>query len=213
VAVEFNTLIRQNQQTMPEEPCARLVTADGLESEVAQLYEQHATPLLRYARCKAGSEETAREGLQEAFLRYFIERSYGREIINPKAWLFEVLRNYISDRACSLAARREIPAEHLDRVPDMSQNPYLLVEGLQIAQELAATLSERELECLRLRTEGFSYGEIGAAMQVRTGTVGATLARAYEKIRQHANAGGGAKTTLAAAVFCLVQETEPCTLG
>jgi RNA polymerase sigma-70 factor (ECF subfamily) len=198
---------------MLQDPRATTSLTDGLESEVAGLYELHATVLLRYARCKAGSEETAREGLQEAFLRYFIERSYGREIVNPKAWLFEVLRNYISDRASALSARREIPAEHLDRVPDLRQNPYLRVEGLQIAEELAATLSNRELECLRLRTEGFSYGEIGAAMQVRTGTVGAMLARAYEKIRQHANAGGGAKIALAAAVFSLVQETEPCTLG
>jgi DNA-directed RNA polymerase specialized sigma24 family protein len=81
---------------------------------------------------------------------------------------------------------------------------------MQAAQRIAESLSERELECLRLRTEGLSYGEIGVAMQVRTGTVGALLARAHEKIRRLADADGSG-SMVAAAVFQLIEERSVCT--
>jgi hypothetical protein len=39
--------------------------------------EQHATAMLRYAWLQSGRQETAQEGLQEAFPRYFVKRTYG----------------------------------------------------------------------------------------------------------------------------------------
>jgi RNA polymerase sigma-70 factor (ECF subfamily) len=186
------------------------LAADSLENEVSRLYDLHAAALFRYACRKAGSDETAREGLQETFLRYFVERSYGREIRHPKAWLFEVLRNYVSDRLSNRSARQEITGENIDRLPDLSQDPEVCLEGSRIARKLAANLSARELECLCLRTEGLSYGEIGATMRLQTGTVGALLARAHDKIRKFAAGDSSAGNTLAAAVFYLVRETASC---
>jgi RNA polymerase sigma-70 factor (ECF subfamily) len=183
----------------------------SLEEEVASLHDEYAAMLLRYARNINGDEETAREGVQEAFLRYFIERNYGRQIQYPKAWLFEVLRNYLYDRASAISAQREIPFEDADARPDLSPSPEFVVGGMQTAQRIAESLSQRELECLRLRTEGLSYGEIGVAMQVRIGTVGALLARAHEKIRRFASAESNAM--IAAAVFQLIQERQTCTLA
>jgi DNA-directed RNA polymerase specialized sigma24 family protein len=124
--------------------------------------------------------------------------------------LFEVLRNYLYDRASTLAAQREISFDHAESRPDMNPGPEVLVGGMQAAQRIAESLSERELECLRLRTEGLSYGEIGVAMQVRTGTVGALLARAHEKIRRLADADGSG-SMVAAAVFQLIEERSVCT--
>src|SRR5262245_38428663 len=159
---------------MKEAP-AVLEFGRNLEDEVASMHAEHAAALLRYARANTGSAETGGEAVQEAFLRYFIERSYGREIRYPKAWLFEVMRNYLRDRASAKSVRCEIPIEVVDTQPDHSPSPELLVGGMQTAQQIAESLSGRELECLLLRTEGLSYGEIGVAMQVRIGTVGALL--------------------------------------
>jgi RNA polymerase sigma-70 factor (ECF subfamily) len=193
-----------------QDSCVTAEAARSLEDEVAALHHEHAAALLRYAWGTIGNEETAREGVQETFLRYFIERSYGREILHPKGWLFEVLRNYLYDRASTLAAQREISFDHAESRPDLNPGPEVLVGGMQAAQRIAESLSERELECLRLRTEGLSYGEIGVAMQVRTGTVGALLARAHEKIRRLADADGSG-SMVAAAVFQLIEERSVCT--
>jgi len=200
------------QNLCMQEMCVTSGLAQGLEDEVASLHAEYSAALLRYARCLAGDEETAREGIQEAFLRYFIERSYGRNIVCPKAWLSEVLRNYLHDRASSLASRREIPFEEAESSPDLRPSPELVAGGMQAARLIADSLSRRELECLRLRTKGLSYGEIGVAMQVRIGTVGALLARAHEKIRRFAGADGSGNV-VAAAVFHLIQEPPPCPLA
>jgi RNA polymerase sigma factor (sigma-70 family) len=91
------------------------------------------------------------------------------------------------------------------------QNPEALIEQSQTAREIAESLSERELECLQLRTEGLSYEEIGEAMDVRIGTVGAMLSRAHEKIRRHAGEGGDAELGVARAIFRLVDRSKLCT--
>ena len=186
---------------------------EDLEREVAHLYEQHAAALLRYAWRQSGRQETAQESLQEAFLRYFVERTYGHEIRNPKAWLYQVLRNYVWDRMKAASVQREVAADHMECMQDLRHDPEVMAVRHQMARQIAATLSGRELECLRLRTEGLSYEEIGQTMQLRPGTVGAMLVRAHDKIRKHVQIDGGAVTSLAGAVFSLVHAGGPCIPG
>jgi RNA polymerase sigma-70 factor (ECF subfamily) len=177
-----------------------------LEGEVVCLHEQFADNLLRYASSIADSDDLANDAVQETFLRYFIQRQYGREISNPRAWLYQVLRNYLRDRAAAASTKREVPGENLDRLAADGNDPETLVERSQTAREIAACLSDRELECLQLRTEGLSYEEIGIAMEVRIGTVGAMLNRAHEKIRRRAFVDGDPELGLARAICHLVNE-------
>jgi RNA polymerase sigma-70 factor (ECF subfamily) len=170
--------------------------------------KRHANGLLRYACGKTGNSEVAQEGLQEAFLRYYVAWICGREILSPRAWLFEVLRNYMFDRSRASSVSREVAGEPMEHVPGDRQDPQERVERLQMVRALEESLTGRELQCLRLRTEGLSYEEIGAAMQVRSGTVGALLARVHNKIRKQAAQNSGVESTLAGAVFCLVQDNE-----
>ena len=141
--------------------------ASQLEQEVVRLYQEHASSLSRYAVSFAQNQEGARDAVQEAFLRYFIERRYGREIVNPRAWLYHVLRNYLLDLRRS-AADREIIADNLDQMPGSQQNPERILRRSEVAQALQSLLSTREFECVRLRAEGMEYAEIGAAMGIRT---------------------------------------------
>jgi RNA polymerase sigma factor (sigma-70 family) len=59
----------------------------------------------------------------------------------------------------------------------------MMLEQTQTAHEIATRLTPRELDCLRLRVEGFSYQEIAQVLGVRPGTVGALLPRVYSKLR------------------------------
>ena len=181
-----------------------------IEAEVVGLHEQFAAHLFRYAHSVTDDEDLARDAVQETFLRYFIQRQYGRTIENARAWLYQVMRNYIRDRMNAPAAKREVGGENLDSVISEAHTPEALVEHSQTAQQLAACLSDRELECLQLRTEGLSYEEIGVAMDVRIGTVGAMLSRAHEKIRRRAFAGE-LHLNLARAIYHLVHEGRQCT--
>jgi DNA-binding CsgD family transcriptional regulator len=89
-----------------------------------------------------------------------------------------VLRNYLLDKV-------KTAKPHLDcaGLRGLSSRDGGL-EGFELADTLAAVLTARELECLRLRAEGFGYGDVADILGIRPGTVGALLARAHAKARK-----------------------------
>jgi RNA polymerase sigma-70 factor, ECF subfamily len=154
-----------------------------LEQEVVSLYEAHADGLLRYATSLLGRQYEARDALQETFLRYFIERSYGREIDNPQAWLDRVLHNLALDWMDRAAVKWEVSIEKADEIPGREHNPEPLAHHAQTMRQLAALLSSRELECVLLRVAGLSYREMAGTLNVSSGTIGALLTRVHKKLR------------------------------
>jgi len=190
---------------VPEQ--ASTASSPQLEREVVGAYQQYSPQLSRYAASLAQDSDAARDAVQEVFLRYFVERRYGREIANPRAWLYHVLRNYLLDQHRSVT-NREVIAEDLDHMPGSQQNPERLLQRSEVARELQAALSAREFECLRLRTEGLDYAEIAEVMGIRSGTVGALLARAQKKIRRSAEGDCSSPLSAAEAVRSLFEKRE-----
>jgi RNA polymerase sigma-70 factor (ECF subfamily) len=171
-----------------------------LEQEIVQLYEMEGPGMLRYAAPLAGNLEGAKDALQEAFFRFFLARSAGQPIQSPKARLFRVVRNYLLDQKRS-PLRHEVGIESALELPGRSDEPgtgFTSSGLLQRAAEIG--LSARELECVRLRTEGLRYEEIAGVLGLRSGTVGALLARAHGKLRQNADEAVREKTGLAVPV-------------
>jgi RNA polymerase sigma-70 factor, ECF subfamily len=161
------------------------------ESEIGTLHKQYAGTLVRFAFTFTADQEVCHDAVQEAFLRYFIERRYGRSIVNPRAWLYQVVRNYLLDRKKSAAVGQEVAVEQADALPAKEANPHEMVERRDTVREISAALTARELECLRLRSEGLSYEEIGTTLFISPGTVAALLARAHTKLRTLSRKGTG----------------------
>jgi hypothetical protein len=81
------------------------------------------------------------DSIQEVFLRYFVERSYGRAIENPRAGSYRVMRNYLLDRLDRAAVEREVGAFDFEQVPDPGEGLEALVESAQMAEELCSEMS------------------------------------------------------------------------
>lgn len=163
---------------------AGIERTEGIEQEIALLYEREAGAILRYARTLADDQETAHDALQEAFFRFFLCRSGGQQIRSPRGWLFRVAHNYIVDQQ-KAGFRNEVGMEALHDVPCPSDNGQWGTPAPDLLNELPQIgLSPRELECVRLRTEDLRYEEIAMVLGLRSGTVGALLTRAHEKIRK-----------------------------
>jgi RNA polymerase sigma-70 factor (ECF subfamily) len=171
-----------------------------MEQEIVRLYESEARGMLSYAASIAGNLHTAQDAVQETFIRFFIARSAGQDFQSPKAWLFRVLRNYIIDQKrarvreeVGIESAVAVPCPHSQSAGDSTSQ--LLQRALQVG------LSAREAECVRLRAEGLTYEEIGGVLRLQSGTVGALLARAHEKMRvaarQSAPQGGALALPLA----------------
>ena len=161
-----------------------LIETPELNRKTLQLYQDNAEGLLRYATLLTKDRSAAQDAVQETFLRYFVFCSQNRTIDNERAWLFRVLKNFVLDRMKASSEKNRVSLEDVLEPPDLNQNPESDLQKDQAWKRMAAILSPRELECLRLRAEGFDYGEIASIMEVQTGTIGATLARAVKKIRK-----------------------------
>jgi RNA polymerase sigma-70 factor (ECF subfamily) len=176
-----------------------------LEQEVSDLYSKHAARLLRYAETLTRNRELGRDAVQEVFLRYFAERRYGGRVENPRAWLYRVLHNHLIDRLDRAAMKFEVSVEDVDEVLDVCVDAEMLLEQAQTAREIVSRFTPRELDCLLLRVEGFSYQEIAQVLGVRPGTVGALLPRVYAKLRDVAAEGIFLSETTVGAISLLLQ--------
>ena len=151
--------------------------------EVTSLYLERAAEFRNYAIALAHDEELALDALQEAFMRYFVALCDGTRIHSPRAWVYRVMHNYLSDRQKEYRARHETSIERIS-TRSCRRND---VEGKCLQHELLGlvrrTLTTREYACFRLRSDGLRYDEIAATLRVRSGTVGALMSRALRKMR------------------------------
>ena len=162
----------------------QITECPDLAREVALLYEEHAARLARYAYTLVNNRDAGRDAVQEVFLRYFAERRYGHNVLNPRAWLYRALHNYLMDQLQSPASKYEVASEGVLQISAGHEPAESLLEHTQTAQQIVSRLTPRELDCLRLRAQGLSYGEIAGKLGIRAGTVGALLPRVYAKLRQ-----------------------------
>ncbi len=169
----------------PSRPVTRSKpSAAQIETEIIQLMKDCGTDLARYARAMTRERALVQDGVQEAFLRYFIARTGGQHIKNSRAWLFRVLRNYLLD--CRRRAGF-VSGVDLDSAMDVKDHRQDIATGYEQNESFRyalSTLSPRERECMRLRLEGFGYEEIAYVLRIRPGTVASLLARGLKKIRR-----------------------------
>jgi RNA polymerase sigma-70 factor (ECF subfamily) len=158
-----------------------------IEDTINLLYEKHAAALLRYGQAICGDLEIARDAVQEAFLRYYIALREGTTTGEARGWLYSTTRNYILDRLKEHFVQNGESLNAASRLAEDADDP----EGQILRGELEATahslLTPREFACLRLRSEGLKYREIGRTLKIETATVGVLLGRALRKIRAAVN--------------------------
>ena len=150
------------------------------------LVERHQDELYRYLARLARDEHTARDLLQETFLRAF--RAYGRldERDAQRAWLYRIAHNLY------LNSLRRRPAERLDGLVaepagSRADDPAVIAEGretLATVQRALARLPLRQRAALLLRrVQDLSYAEVGAALGCSEETARAHVYQAVRKLR------------------------------
>jgi len=161
------------------------------QRRVSELYAESAAEFFSYALAMIRNEELARDALQEGFIRYFVALCNDEKIAVPRAWIYRVMRNYLLDRMKESRSRQDRSLEQVrscsDRMQDVEGN-YFRSEVLALVEN---TLTTRELQCFRLRSEGLHYDEIASTLKLRSGTVGALISRAVRKLRTAIGRNGG----------------------
>lgn len=166
------------------------VTTEPIETEIIDLLHKNTAALSRYAGSITRDKAIVQDGIQEAFLRYLSARVGGQRVVNPRAWLFKVLRNYILDCKRKDNTMSAVNLEEAGQITDTGQDLESGYQTKESFRRALSLLSTRERECMQLRLEGFGYQEIADILRIRSGTVAALLARAAKKIRSLLLLGG-----------------------
>lgn len=151
--------------------------------ETEDLFAENRDGLLRYLRHHVGDLAVAEDLAQESFIRYYQARCLGEEIEQPRAWLYRVAHNLLVD-----FGRKKRP-DLLDEEGwlRLAGQASTSSAGLEARAELSTLPWERltgvEMECLRLRSEGLKFREVGEVLGISISTVASYVARAVRKLQ------------------------------
>jgi RNA polymerase sigma-70 factor (ECF subfamily) len=161
-------------------------TAGHLE-RIRSAIDQYQGRLIAFAARITGNLESARDVVQDTFLRLCLEDLDGIADHLP-AWLFRVCRNRALD-----VRKKEGPLEPLDEMPNepadgAGRDPHRLLEKSDEARRVLAAVAElpaAQQEVLRLRfQEELSYKEISAITHHSVSNVGLLIHTGIRQIRQ-----------------------------
>jgi RNA polymerase sigma-70 factor (ECF subfamily) len=172
---------RDADLAMESEPTPRLGSerAQELMESIEAVYTTRFTHFVRAASAIVGDEERGRDAVQEAFARAISRRMDYRGDGPLEAWLWRTVTNVARDhrRTGNLTVL-------VEDVPERGEPPQLLHPLESLIRDRIARLPERQRLALFLRYYvDLPYAEIAAALEIRMGTVSATLNAAHNALR------------------------------
>lgn len=106
---------------------------------VAAAWQAHEGELLGYLRHRLGDPDAANDVLQDVFVKALRQGQGFCSLDNPRAWLFQVARNAMVDRARTTRPQEPLTDELADSLPD-TREAEAPVDAL--SECLARTLTE-----------------------------------------------------------------------
>lgn len=162
---------------------------EGDDDAFAAIVDRYKDSLVNYLTQLARSRDRAEEIAQDAFVRLY--RSLGRyrdqERVGP--YLFRIATNLVVSEArrqkrWSLLLPRLRAGERTSEAA-----PESIVLAIEIQQKVQAALEGLPLKyrapIMLYEIEEWSYEEIGAALELRSGTVKSRISRARALLRRH----------------------------
>lgn len=151
-----------------------------------EIYNAHYRELKRFSRQLNHSSEKSEDLVQETFMRLYLELRKNTLIKNPRAWLYKVLLNLFRSQFTSEQKELQI----MEAFDNQNNLPYdlhadlIIEEKQEIILKVLDTLPDKVREILVLYNNGFSYAEIAEIMEINRASVGTTLVRAINKLKE-----------------------------
>jgi RNA polymerase sigma-70 factor, ECF subfamily len=131
-----------------------------------------------------GDRARAEELAVEVFLKLWRSPEAQRE--KPEAWLYRVaVRSGIDELRRQTRRKRYESFLKLVSVTPTPEEIHSTNEEQQRVRSVLATIDPRQAELLVLRSHGFSYEELAAALEVKPSSVGTLLSRAQQAFRDN----------------------------
>jgi RNA polymerase sigma-70 factor, ECF subfamily len=149
--------------------------------EIEAVYRRGLAELRRVATAITGSREAGCDAVQEAFALAVHRRRQFRGDGNLEAWLWRIVVRSSRDLTARIAERPFTPLDDESAIRTVES----VRESGSPVQQLVAELPERQRLVLFLRYYAdLEYATIAEALEISSGTVGATLTQARDNLRQ-----------------------------
>jgi RNA polymerase sigma-70 factor (ECF subfamily) len=173
-----------DEQTRTREAWLALRFQSGDATALAELVEALHPPLLYYATKLTGNFETAKDVLQEAWIR--ASRDIDR-LQNPSAirsWLYRIVHGIAVDRIRRDLNRESVEEELHEESVSIETDP-VIEESAEVVHRGLDRLRPKHREVLALFfLEDFSISEISAIVNCSEGTVKSRLHHAKAALRE-----------------------------
>jgi RNA polymerase sigma factor (sigma-70 family) len=156
------------------------------ERIITEALDRYERVLVSYAKEITGDLESARDAVQETFLRLSRQDVVALEP-RLRPWLFLVCRNCALDHRRKVVRFRTEPLEEDEWLSDEPSPPMRAIakEDAGRLRELVAALPRQQRELIKLKFEaGLSYKEMAEALRTSVSTVGVQLHDAIKTLRR-----------------------------
>ena len=161
-----------------------------LQQLVLEQYDAEAPAITRFVTFLGVDSETAREIVQECFLKLHEHLRSGGDRSNLRAWLYRVGHNLARNSQTSFYSRNVSPlpasqsAVEFAATEGSPEDKLLEAERLGRLREGIDLLSSATRECLLLRSQGLKYREIAQVLGLSVSTVGENIGRGLEQLKE-----------------------------
>lgn len=167
---------------MQEEELIIYDVKNGNKEKFGLLVEKYQDSLYTFIFYSVKDEGTAKDILQETFLKALKEINNYKEEGKFKAWLWTIARNKVMDFYRKNSKIVPLEEETLKQQDETSKNALGQIE-LKHIQNLIEELPSEQKEVILMR-QYLSFKEIAAVLDCPLGTVLARLNRAIKKIQK-----------------------------
>jgi len=154
-----------------------------------ELFDRYAPQLYRLVRRRVGSDDDARDLVQQALLHMHRARNDFRADSRVRPWLFTIAMNLVREHYRKRGRRKEQPLERdAPLPPDNVETPGTLDEAKERAARVRAALSRlpaQQREVIELHWfEHSPYEEIAAIVGASVAAVRVRAHRGYLRLRE-----------------------------
>lgn len=162
----------------------------AVRSLILEHYDRENVAIQRYLIFLGITGDIAQELVQESFLKLHEHLLARGDRTNVRAWLYRVAHNLARNEQ---SAHRSTRTDALPEANTAAELPAgaLSAEGALLAEEqnrrlwqAMEKLTPAQKEALVLRTQGLKYREIAGVLNLSVSTVGETIQRGLERLKE-----------------------------
>jgi RNA polymerase sigma-70 factor (ECF subfamily) len=157
---------------------------------VLEYYDREHAALVRYLCFLNVNPETAREIVQDCFVKLHEHLQSGGDSTNLRAWLYRVAHNLARNSQLSARSRKTESLTDSTAVREpvateaSAEDRLLEAEKMKRLRAGMTRLPESQRQALVLRSQGLKYREIAQALGLSTSTVAENVQRGMDALKK-----------------------------